>query len=274
MLIDTHCHINMIIRSYKTKSSFQPLSQQELLTCQQLIDNAQAQEVTKIINVGTDLIESLTCIDIAKHFNNNYATIGLHPNDATENWQTTITEFKELLKQKEQLKIVGIGECGIDKHYPGYNLKRQQEAFAAQIELALEHNLALSIHSRDADEETYQALAAYRNEPDLKGTIHCFSSNDAYAAKYIDLGFVLGFGGTITYPKNEHLRHVAKTIPLEKIILETDAPFLAPQVIRGKQNTPAQIRTIAEYLADLREESHNKIFESTAQITQNLFGIR
>lgn len=273
MLIDTHCHMNMLIRDYKRKTTLQPLSTQELQTCQKFIDDANERDVTTIINVGTDLIESLTCIDIAKHFQHSYATIGLHPNDADADWKKTITEFKALLQNKQHLKIVGIGECGIDKHYPGYNLKRQQEVFAAQIELALEHNLALSIHSRDADEETYQALAAYRNEANLKGTIHCFSSNIDYAEKYIDLGFVLGFGGTVTYPKNDHLRHVATTVDLENIILETDAPFLAPQTIRGKLNTPKEIRVIAEFIAELRNESYNKVAKTTSQITKALFGI-
>jgi len=263
----------MIIRSYKTKESFIPLSTSELETCKTIVQEAEQKNVTKIINVGTDLIESLTCIDIAKHFTNCYATIGLHPNDATNDWQTIIQEFKELLIQKKELKIVGIGECGIDKHYPGYNLKRQQQAFAAQIELALEHNLPLSIHSRDADEETYQVLASFKSEPNLKGVIHCFSSNESYAQKYIDLGFVLGFGGTVTYPKNETLRDIVKTFPLESIILETDAPFLAPQIIRGKQNTPAQIRTIAEFIAELRDESFDHVSKTISTTTHNTFSL-
>lgn len=271
MLIDTHCHLNMIIRGYKAKETFEPLSTTEIERCKDIINQAQEKDVTKIINVGTDLIESLTCIDIAKHFDNCYATIGLHPNDAQHNWQTTITEFKELLKKKQALKIIGIGECGIDKHYPGYYLKRQQQAFAAQIELALEHGLALSIHSRDADHETYEVIASYKSEPNLKGVIHCFSSDQNYAQKYIDLGFVLAIGGTVTYPKNEPLRDIVKAVPLESIILETDAPFLAPQIIRGKQNTPAQIRTIAEFIATLRNDSYKKLSETISQTTHNLF---
>lgn len=271
MLIDTHCHLNMIVRSYKTKKTFEPLSQQEIIACKTIIDNAKQQDVTKIINVGTDLIESLTSLDIAKQFDNCYATIGLHPVDAQHDWPKVITELKELLQQKKSLKIVGIGECGIDKYHDGYNAQRQKESFEAQIELALEHNLPLVIHSRDADQETYDTLNQYKNKPNLKGTIHCFSSDLTYAEKYIDLGFVLGFGGTVTYPKNDTLRTVATTVPLEKIILETDAPFLAPQSIRGKQNSPQQIRTIAEYIAEIRNESYQTIAETTSQTSNNLF---
>lgn len=273
MLIDTHCHINVIIRNYATKNLFAPLSFSEIETCKKILNDASDQQIGAVINVGTDLIESLTCIDIAKHFDHCYATIGLHPTDATSEWLSTILEFKHLLQQKNFLKIIGIGECGIDKYHQGYDALRQRKVFEAQIELALEHNLALVVHSRDADIETYETLYAYRNEKNLKGTIHCFSSDMNYAQKYLDLGFVLGFGGTVTYPKNHELRKVATTIPLEKIILETDAPFLPPQIIRGKPNSPAQIRTIAEYIATIRNESYEHIAQVTTKTARNLFSI-
>lgn len=273
MLIDTHCHMNIMVRNYVTKKNFIPLSFQEIDDCKRIINTAVNQQVSTIINVGTDLIESLTCIDIAKHFDNCYATIGLHPTDATDNWQAIMTEFTDLLRKKNELKIIGIGECGIDKYHQGYDAQRQRNVFEAQIELALEHNLALIVHSRDADIETYETLYAYRNEKNLKGTIHCFSSDMNYAAKYLDLGFVLGFGGTITYPKNNELRKVVTTIPLEKIILETDAPFLPPQIIRGKQNSPAQIRTVAEYIAMIRNEPYEHIAATTTQTAKDLLQI-
>lgn len=273
MLIDTHCHLNIMIRNYTTKKTAKPLSSHEIDECKKIIDAALDQHVSIIINVGTDLVESLTCIDIAHHFQNCFATVGLHPTDTTADWKKTITEFKKLLEKKKELKIIGIGECGIDKYHQPYNLQQQKDAFAAQIELALEHNLPIVVHSRDADQETYESLYAYRNHPNLKGVIHCFSSNIDYAQKYIDLGFVLGFGGTITYPKNNELRKVATTIPLEKIVLETDAPFLPPQIIRGKQNAPAQIRTIAEYIAMLKNDEYQKIARITTETTKKLFGI-
>ncbi len=246
---------------------------QELITCQDILKQALENDVTSIINVGTDLSESLLCIEIAKHFKNCFATIGLHPNDAQQNWNDIIDAFKNLLLKKHELKIVGIGECGIDKHYPDFDLARQQHVFHAQIQLALEHNLALVIHSRDADLETYNALASYKHESNLKGTIHCFSSDEDYAQKYLDLGFVLGIGGTVTYPKNETLRNVVKSIPLEKIIFETDAPFLPPQSIRGKKNSPDQIKTIAQFVAEIRHEPLEKVIQVTAQTTKALFDL-
>lgn len=273
MLIDTHCHMNIMIRNFENTHSFQSFTTEEIEFFKKIINDAQSNDVIKIINVGTNYHESVACVEIAKLFNNCFATIGLHPNDATDTWQEDIINFKGLLLEKEKNKIVGIGECGIDKHYPNFNLKQQTDVFHAQIQLALEHNLALVIHSRDADQETYNVLSQYAGEKKFRGTIHCFSSDELYAQKYIDLGFVLGFGGTVTYPKNETLRNVVKNFPLEKIILETDAPFLSPQAVRGTKNNPANIKLIAEYIADLRNESFDHIMQTTANTTQKLFDI-
>lgn len=272
-MIDTHCHLNIMVRNFSKNDILIPFTQDELATCLTILQDAQNNLTNTLINVGTNLTESLLCIQLTQHFANCYATIGLHPNDTTASWQETMKTFQELLQKKEELKIVGIGECGIDKHYPDFNIKQQQDTFHAQINLALEHNLALVIHSRDADEETYQALAQYKNEKNFRGTIHCFSSNEIYAQKYLDLGFVLGFGGTVTYPKNETLRNVAKMIPLNKIVLETDAPFLPPQTMRGKKNSPANIKIIAEFIADLRGENFETVAKTTAQTSRELFGL-
>jgi TatD DNase family protein len=272
-MVDTHCHLNIMVRNFAQNATIIPFNSEDLDTCSIILNDATQNSVTSIINVGTNLTESLLCIELAKHFPNCFATIGVHPNDATDNWSPDIVEFEKLLKTKEGLKIVGIGECGIDKHYPDFNLKLQQDVFHAQIQLALKHNLALVIHSRDADQDTYEALKQYRGEKNFRGTIHCFSSDEIYAQKYLDLGFVLGFGGTLTYPKNETLRTVAKMIPLEKIILETDAPFLPPQSLRGKKNAPANIKIIAEFLAELRGESFEQVTEITDQTSRKLFRI-
>ncbi|OGB86263.1 hypothetical protein A3J41_00440 [candidate division TM6 bacterium RIFCSPHIGHO2_12_FULL_38_8] len=259
-----------------------PFNAQELQACSLILNDAQKNSVTTIINVGTNLTESLLCIELSKQFSNCFATAGIHPNDATaETWRYEMSAFEKILitdltpksESRTTKSIVGIGECGIDQHYPDFNLQLQQDVFHAQIQLALKHNLALVVHSRDADLQTYQALADYRGEKNLRGTIHCFSSDEIYAQKYLDLGFVLGFGGTLTYPKNQKLRNVAQMIPLEKIILETDAPFLPPQSLRGKKNEPANIAIIANFLANLRNESFEKVAKVTDETSRKLFGL-
>lgn len=281
-MVDTHCHLNIMVRNFAQNSTIIPWSFQELNECSIILNDAKNNSVTSIINVGTNLTESLLCIELARHFPNCFATIGIHPNDVTKNWRYEISEFDKLLTEqalvhysKARMKqlIVGIGECGIDQHYPDFNLKQQQDVFHVQIQLALKYNVALVVHSRDADLQTYQALAEYRGETNFRGTIHCFSSDEIYAQKYLDLGFVLGFGGTLTYPKNETLRNVAKMIPLEKIVLETDAPFLPPQSLRGKKNAPANIKIIAQFLAAIRGESFEKVAQTTDQTSRKLFGL-
>ncbi len=270
-MIDTHCHLSIMIRNFAQNRTIIPFNSQDLEKCRNILNDAMKNSVTTIIDVGTNLTESVLCIELAQHFSQNYVTLGIHPNDATELWPDDLEEFEKLFQKKDDLKIVGIGECGIDKHYPNFDLKMQQDVFHAQIQLALKHNLALVIHSRDADEETYQALAKYRGEKNFRGTIHCFSSNEIYAQKYLDLGFVLGFGGTVTYPKNETLRNVVKMIPLEKIVLETDAPFLPPQSMRGQKNNPSNIKIIAEFIAQLRGESFQTVAQVTNQTSRTLF---
>ncbi len=267
MLIDTHCHINMMV-----KNSFDtPIAKSDLPKAQIIIEQAHEQGVSLIINVGTRSIENGNCVLLAQTFDSVFATVGIHPNDS-DTWQEDFTLLKKWVQQKEQNKIVGIGECGIDMHYPDYNLSRQQDAFRAQIELALEHDLALVVHSRDAYDETLRMLEEYKNNLS-HAVMHCFSYDQAFATTVTDWNFMLGIGGPITYPKNNELRNVVINTNLKNIVLETDAPFLPPQSMRGKQNHPQYIRDIAEYIAQLQGESFDVIAQQTTQNALNLFGL-
>ncbi len=249
-----------------------PLTLHELQNARSIIDEAAAVGVTKILNVGTSLVESENCIKLAHMYPEVYAAIGIHPNDLTEHWKNDLASLASMLQQKEELKIVGVGECGIDKHYPDYTIVRQQDAFRAQIELALRYDLGLVVHTRDAPEETLRCLDEYRHQG-LRGTIHCFSEDLSFAQSAIAMGFVLGIGGTITYPKNDRLRKVVSTVGLSNIILETDAPFLPPQIMRGKQNHPRSIRLIAEYIAELLTVSLEVVAQTTSHNVQRIFRI-
>lgn len=266
MLIDTHCHINMMIK----RDFDRPLTEAELLEARPIVDEAVEAGVTKILNVGTSLVESNNCIILSQRNSEVYAAIGIHPNDLTQHWKDDLKKLSSILDKKEELKIIGIGECGFDKHYPDYNILRQEDAFRAQIELALQHNLGLVVHTRDAPEETVRCLQEYRNQG-LRGTIHCFSEDLSFAQHAIDMGFVLGIGGTITYPKNDRLRSVVSAVGLDHIILETDAPFLPPQIIRGKQNHPRSIRIIAQYIAELLTVSPEMVAQTTSQNAAKTF---
>lgn len=263
-LIDTHCHMNMMV-----KKPFDILiTEAEKKAADAIVAQAADAGVTRIINVGTSLPESLNCVELARHYRGVFAAVGLHPNDCTEQWMEDLKEIKALIK--EENKVVAIGECGVDKHYPGYNIQRQKDAFKAQIELALENDLALIVHSRDAYDETLYVLDEFAGQIE-RGVLHCFSEDKAFADHVIAQNFVIGIGGPLTYPKNKELRAIFTELPLEKIILETDAPFLAPQSIRGKQNSPAQIKTIAEFLADLRGDDFETVANQTTKNAERVF---
>jgi TatD DNase family protein len=268
MLIDTHCHLNMIIKNDFDRD----LTEKEIELAKLYIDDAYKNGVKRIINVGTSLIESLNCIKLAQKYPHVYATIGIHPNDLKDNWKNDLKEIKKLLKDREEYKIVGIGECGLDFHYPDYNIKKQKDAFKEQIELSLENDIALIVHTRQAPQETLDILSEFKGQI-KKGIIHCFSENLDFAKEVIKMKFAIGLGGTITYPKNEHLREVAKSINLSDIVLETDAPFLAPQTIRGQQNTPKEILTIANFLAELRKQNLEDIQKETTKRANIIFNL-
>lgn len=270
-LIDTHCHINCMI-----KENFDRLiTINDFPHAAKIIDEAAQATVKKIINAGTSLIESINCVELAKSFDGCYAAVGIHPNDCTLKWNHDLKEIESLwfdarIPKHKNFKIVAIGECGIDRHYADYNLQRQKDAFKAQIELALTHALPLIVHTRDAGDETLRSLEEFKNN-NLHGVIHCFSEDQPFADTALEFGFVLGIGGTITYPKNNELREICKKIALEKIILETDAPFLPIQSMRGKQNHPKYIAEIAHYLAELRNESFEKIAKTTTDTASRIF---
>jgi TatD DNase family protein len=267
-LIDTHCHLNMIV-----KKSFDVLmSNEELLAAQPIIDEAIDEQVTTIINVGTSLPESLNSVALAQRYQAVYATIGIHPNDCTPDWRQDFKQLAQLMQHKEKNKIVGVGECGIDMYRPGYDLQRQQDAFKAHIELALEHDVALVVHSRNAAQETLRILDDYAGQIS-RATMHCFSYDQSIAQDVINKGFVIGIDAPITYPKNEELRAIVKTVPLEYIVLETDAPFLPPQQLRGSQNHPKHIKTIAEFIAELRGVTLAEIAAQTTANARKLFGL-
>ena len=265
MLIDTHCHMNIMAK----KEFDVPLHNNFKQDVETIIQEAQNVDVTQFVNVGTSAIESKNCIAIARAFKNCYATIGTHPNDLQSNWKEDIAHYKEWLQNSDN-KIVGIGEIGLDYHYPHFDKQRQYKGFEAQITLALEHNLPIVIHTRDAQQEVLTVLEHYKC-PELRGVIHCFSEDMAFAQRALALNFFLGIGGPLTYPKNNELRHVFSSVPLESIVLETDAPFLPPQVIRGKKNSPASIQTIALYLAELRNCTYETIAEQTTKNACQLF---
>ncbi len=265
-LIDTHCHINIMVK----KIFDTPLTQEHLVAAKIIVDQAIAHRVTQIINVGTSVIESKNCVLLAQTFNSCFAAVGIHPNDCTSEWKNEVKEIEKLILNDWEKRIVAIGECGLDFHYPDFDLQRQKDAFRAQIELALKYDLPLIVHTRAAAQETLGVIDEFRDKK-LRGVIHCFSEDLAFAQECIARSFVLGIGGPLTYPKNEELRRVFSSVPLESIILETDAPYLPIQPMRGKENHPMYIEAVAVFLAQLRNDTIENIAHTTTDNAHKLF---
>lgn len=272
MYIDTHCHLNMMINAKENV----PLSCEDLNAIKPFVDDAYNENVKAIITVGTGIIDSHNAIKLAQHFPNVWATVGVHPCDEPslhdQDIQTVLAPLHNLLKEKKQNKIVAIGEIGLDFYHKPFDAEQQAALFKAQIELALLYDLPIAVHVREAGEQVFAILQEYQGRG-LRGVIHCFLQSLEFAQTVIDWGFFIGIDAPITYPKNDILRDTIKQIRLERIILETDAPFLPPQIFRGKQNKPAYIPLIAKALADVKHASLNTIEDITTQNACDLFGI-
>jgi len=265
MLIDTHCHLTMM-QTYKNPSSPNHFS----TDVENIIRTAEQEDVKKLIDVGTNIQESLYAVQNSCVYAAVYAAIGIHPCDITADWNTAIATLKNLLDTTSPGRIVAIGECGIDLYHQPADLLLQQKVFHAQIELALSYQLPLIIHSRDAARETLDCLNLYQHTS-LHGVMHCFSYDRDIAYEALARKFALGIGGTVTYPKNNALRDIVNTLPLSSFVLETDAPFLPPQPWRGQQNHPKYIRAIAQYIAEQRKESFDVIASTTTETAQRIF---
>lgn len=266
MFIDTHCHLNMMVK----KEFDRPLTEAEIVACSAFIEQAAAAHVAPIINVGTSLIESRNTLALAKRYESVWAAVGIHPTDCTECWQDDVAQLaQEMLTDP---RVVAVGEIGLDFYHPGFDVERQQQAFAKQLELAITHNKAVIVHTRNAPTATLEVLAHYRHQlPRI--VIHCFSQDFTFAETVIGWGMLIGIGGAVTYPKNEQLREIVRQVSLESIVLETDAPFLPPQSMRGHQNTPAYLADIASYIAELRNITPQDVAAVTTTTAKRLFGL-
>ncbi len=244
MFVDTHCHCNMMVQKEPEK----PITDEQLLKISDILRNAQAEHVFHIINVGTSVVESENCIAIAKRYDAMSATVGIHPCDASEKWQEDFEHIKHMVSNAADNRIVAIGEVGLDFYHKPYDAVRQEACFRAHIELAIEYDLPLVVHIRDAGSEALQILSEYKEE--TRGVIHCFSLDLEAAILVTSWDWMIGIDGPVTYKKNDSLREIVRTIPLENnILLETDSPFLTPQKFRGKPNSPAYLPLIAEQIA-------------------------
>jgi len=265
LLIDTHCHIDLLIADFDTI-----VTEDMFPLIQKIITESEANAVTQMITVGTNRIDSKNGVTISRHFSSIFASIGIHPTDWHDNYKKDLDEFLDFLKTEK--KVVAIGECGLDLYHKKINLEKQIKLFHDQIELAISYQKPLIIHSRNSYDQTLKILEYYRNEK-LSGVVHCFSYDYDFARTVIEWNFLVGIGGTITYPANNQLRNAITKIPLSSIVLETDSPYLPIQSMRGKKNHPNHIHDIAVYIAHLRSTSLQTISQETTHNASKLFNL-
>ena len=250
MFIDTHCHL-----------SYEDYDDIDLV-----IKENRAAGVNKIIISGCskDWIEE--SIKLSKVYNDVYVTLGYHPSEVDNVSESMLLDLR---KQLLNDKVVGLGEIGLDYYYGKDNKKKQLELFEEQLKIAEEMNLVVVIHSRDATEDTINCLRKYN----VKGVIHCFSGSVETAKVYVSMGYKLGIGGVVTF-KNSNLPEVVKNVGINNIVLETDAPYLAPTPYRGQQNSSKYIPVIAEFIADFLDISIEEVEKITSDNARELFDLK
>ena len=253
MLVDTHVHLN----SKKFKDDLP-----------QVISRAHEAGVELMIVVGFDHETNLRAIELAEKYPFIYATVGFHPTDARH---VKESDYEILIKQLQHEKVVGVGECGLDFYWDKEFIDKQIEVFRRQIELSIKFDKPLVIHMRDASEATYNVLSEYEN---LKGIMHCYSGSAEMVEMYLKLGLHISLGGPVTFKNGRVPKEVAKIVPINKLLIETDAPYLSPHPFRGKTNEPARVKLVAEEIARLRDVSYTEIADKTAKNAYKLFNIK
>lgn len=254
-LVDTHCHLDM--RGYENLD--------------ETVAKAARAGVTRIITVGINVPSSLEAVKIARRFSGIYATIGIHPHNVAEVHDETYLQLQTLAEDKEY-KIVGYGEIGLDyaKNYAPRDV--QLKEFRNQLTVAEELNLPVIIHDREAHEDIIRILDNHKPFS-AKGVMHCFSGDSKLACKIIDLGFYISIPGIVTFKNSETLQQVVREIPLDRIILETDGPFLSPVPYRGKTNQPEYLIFTAQKIAELKEISLKEVAQETTANAERLFSL-
>lgn len=269
MFVDTHCHIQSIGRPSGEPGTRELWAKTPDLTADEVISRASASDVTKLICVGCDLPDSQNAIDFVQDRDNCFASIGIHPHEARHYADNAahLAEFASLVTSK---KVVAVGECGLDYFY-GHSSKEQQlEILKFQMDLAVAHNLPLIFHVREAFEDFWPVYEQYPSGS-LRGVLHSYTDTVENLERAVSHGLFIGVNGIATFTKNEAQDVMYRTIPQRLLLLETDAPFLTPHPYRGKVNEPKHIRTIAEYLAQLRGESLQSLETATTNNSKELF---
>ncbi len=252
MLIDTHCHLDF------------PEFEQDRF---EVIQRARSGGINYIINIGSSILSSERSCLLAQEYDCIYATAGIHPHEADKADEKIIKSLSALAKKD---KVKAIGEIGLD-YYKNYSApKNQLSLFISLVKLAKDLNLPVVIHSRQADSDTLNVLKSHLP---LKAALHCFSAGADFLKECLDLGFFISFTCNITYKKARGLRDLVKATPLDRLMLETDAPFLSPEGHRGQRNEPLYVKMLAQEVCRIKELSFEEVAKATTNNAKQFFAL-
>ncbi len=256
MIIDTHAHL-----------CFEDFSGD----LQAVLERARVAGVFKIMNVGCDVETSRRAVAMAKEYGGIFATIGLHPYESGGFGGEVVSEWRKILAEDDGGRAVkAIGETGLDYYKCEVSREEQIASFEGHLELAREFGLPVIVHNRESDEDCLRCLQKF---PEVKAVFHCYGSDLAFARRVWELGYYLSFAGVVTYGSAEKLLEVVKEVPAGQFFLETDCPYLAPQIVRGKKNEPANVVEVAKKVAQVRGISYEEVVKMTTENAQNFFSI-
>jgi TatD DNase family protein len=254
-LIDSHCHLDMDFDTDR----------------EAVLERARRNGIAHMVTIGASgrFDANHTAVELAAQHDMLSATVGVHPHEAASVTDDTIAQLAALAARP---KVVAIGETGLDYHYEHSPRPEQRQAFARFIQLARQLRLPIVVHLREADDDAVAVMQA-EGAQDTGGVIHCFSGDAASARRFLDLGFHISFSGIVTFKTAEALREAARIVPRDRLLVETDAPFLAPIPFRGRRNEPALIVQTAATLAEVRGESLAEVARTTSDNARRLFGL-
>ena len=253
MLFDTHAHLND--RAFDADRT-------------QLLETLPQQGISFLMNAGCSLDASRECVAMAQQYPYVYAAVGSHPDAADEVCDTVLEEYRKLCKLTDKVKA--IGEIGLDYHYEDIPRELQKKAFIAQMELAREVKLPVIVHEREAHQD---GMDIVRQFPEVTGVFHCYSGSAEMAKQLVDLGWYIGFTGVLTFKNARKAIEAAQAIPLDRIVIETDCPYMSPEPYRGKRNNPSRVLYVADKLAEIRGISPEEARAITLENGKRLYRI-
>ncbi len=254
MFVDSHCHLN-----------YKGLVEQE----KGVLERARAVGVRAMLNISTRESEWDAVIGLAEREKDVWASVGIHPHEADQHGEIT---SEKLIEKSQNSRVIGIGETGLDYYYDYSDREQQKACFHQHIIAARETGLPIIVHTRDAEEDTAQILREEMEQGVYPGVIHCFTASADFARIALDLGLYISLSGIVTFKNAKDLQEIAKTIPENRLLIETDSPFLAPVPHRGKTCEPAFVSNTAQFLADLKSVSIEQLAEKSTENFFNLFG--